>query len=542
MEDTVKSEKLGRKSYAYQPNLWGDFFITHAVPIQNSSKWLKTRADDLKDEVRILIKSSADTVEKMTLIDTIQHLGIGYLFEKEIDAVLTNLRALTFESNDLHEVALYFKLLRQHGFPISSEIFLKFQNDDGSFKTTLSRDARGLLSLYNAASLQIRDEDILEKANVFAHDGLKHLVHDLKSPLRNQVSRALNTPLPKMMKRLEARWYIDEYEEETPNHVILELAKLDFNIVQALHCEELKAISLWWKDFNPKEKLGYARDRIIESYFWITGIYYEPQFSRARIILVKVIALITILDDTYDVHATLEECRQLADAVERWDKKSAEILDEYLTLVYLTLINLCEEIENELEPSEKYRASYLIEGLKTLIRSYIQEAEWHAQGYFPTFQERLEVSLISSAVPVLCCASFVGMGDVATKEAFLWVNQNPDMVRAASEVARFIDDVVGYERERSLEELPSVLGCYMKEQNVTKDAAVIKFEEWTQDGWRRLNQAFLEPTPVSPVLIERIFNFIAMIHVLYIHMRNGFSEPTNVKKYISLLYVEPLCI
>ncbi|KAJ4801508.1 Alpha-humulene synthase [Rhynchospora pubera] len=120
MEDTFKSQTLGRKSYAYQPNLWGDFFTTHVVPIQESNKWLKRRADDLKDEVRILIKSSADTVEKMTLIDTIQHLGIGYLFEKEIDAVLTNLRGLTFESNELHEVALYFKLLRQHGFPISA--------------------------------------------------------------------------------------------------------------------------------------------------------------------------------------------------------------------------------------------------------------------------------------------------------------------------------------------------------------------------------------------------------------------------------------
>ncbi|KAJ4813294.1 Terpene synthase [Rhynchospora pubera] len=499
------------------------------------------RADDLKDEVRILIKSSADTVEKMTLIDTIQHLGIGYLFEKEIDAVLTNLRALTFESNDLHEVALYFKLLRLHGFPISADIFLKFQNDDGSFKTTLSRDARGLLSLYNAASLQIRDEDILEKASIFAHGGLKQLVHDLKSPLRNQVSRALNTPLPKMMKRLEARWYIDEYEEETPNHVILELAKLDFNIVQALHCEELKAISLWWKDFNPKEKLGYARDRIIESYFWVTGVYFEPQFSRARIIFAKVVALTTILDDTYDVHATLEECRQLAHAVERWDKISAEILDEYLKLVYLKLISLCEEIENELEPSEKYRVSYLIEGFKTVTRSYFQEAEWLAQGYFPTFQERLELSIKTTAIPMMCCASFVGMGDVATK-AFLWLDQNPDMVRAASEIGRFIDDVHSYEREHSLEELPSVMDCYMKEENMTKDAAVIRIEEWTRDGWRRLNQAFLKPTAVSPVLIERIFNFVAMVHVLYIHMRNGFSEPTNVKKYISLLYVEPLCI
>ncbi|KAJ4801535.1 Sesquiterpene synthase [Rhynchospora pubera] len=541
MENTSESGKLERRSYVYEPNLWGDFFITHAVPIQ-SQDWLEMRVNELKAEVRTLIKSSADIIEKITLIDTIQHLGIGYLFEKEIDEELTSLNSVTFDSNDLHEVALYFRLLRQHGFPVSADIFSKFKNDDGSFKTTLSRDARGLLSLYNAASLRICDEDILEKASFLAHDGLICMIDDLKCPLKNQVSRALKTPLPRMSKRLEARWYIHEYEEESPNHVILELAKLDFNIVQALHCEELKAITIWWKDFNLKQKLGYARDRIVETYFWMTGVYFEPQFSRARIILVKAFALITILDDTYDVHATLEECRQLAHAVQRWDKESAEMLDDYLKVVYLKLISLCEETEKELEPSEKYRASYLIEWYKTQIRSYLQEAEWLAAGYIPTFKERLDVSLITSGVPLLCCASFIGMGDIATKEAFLWVNQIPDMVRASFEIARFIDDVVGHEREHLAGELATVLDCYIKEQKISKEEAVIRFKCWTEGAWRRLNKARLMPTAVSPVLIERIFNFSAMIQVLYNHMSNGFCEPINVKEYITLLYIEPLSV
>lgn len=102
------------------------------------------------------------------------------------------------------------------------------------------------MSLYNAASLGTDGEDILKEASFFTKERLEYLVHDIdmEYPLKNQVSRALLVPLPRMMKRLEARWYIDEYKEENPNDIILELATLDFHIVQALHREELRIVSL----------------------------------------------------------------------------------------------------------------------------------------------------------------------------------------------------------------------------------------------------------------------------------------------------------
>jgi (-)-germacrene D synthase len=103
---------------------------------------------------------------------------------------------------------------------------------------------QGLLSLYNAAHLLLPNESILEEAINFTRDNLKKKVINLKSPLDKQVVRALKSPLPRFMKRLEARFYIDEYEEqEAPNDTILEFAKLDFNAVQREHCKELKALT-----------------------------------------------------------------------------------------------------------------------------------------------------------------------------------------------------------------------------------------------------------------------------------------------------------
>ena len=74
----------------------------------------------------------------------------------------------------------------------------------------------------------------------------------------------------------------------------------------------------WWKDLNFAKKLPFARDRMVECYFWILGVYFEPQYLLARRMLTKVIALTSIIDDIYDVYGTLEELVLFTDAIERF--------------------------------------------------------------------------------------------------------------------------------------------------------------------------------------------------------------------------------
>lgn len=64
-------------------------------------------------------------------------------------------------------------------------------------------------------------------------------------------------------------------------------------------------------------KLSYTRDRLVESYFWTCGVFHEEEYSRARIMFAKVFGLLSLMDDTYDVHATLEECYKLNEAIQR---------------------------------------------------------------------------------------------------------------------------------------------------------------------------------------------------------------------------------
>ncbi len=46
-------------------------------------------------------------------------------------------------------------------------------------------------------------------------------------------------------------------------------------------------------------------------------MFHGEDYSRARIIFVKVFQLVIMMDDTYDIHATLEECHKFNEAMQR---------------------------------------------------------------------------------------------------------------------------------------------------------------------------------------------------------------------------------
>jgi hypothetical protein len=125
-----------------------------------------------------------------------------------------------------------------------ADVFNKFKNEDGAFKVDITNDPRELLSLYNAAHLLTHGEIELEESIIFARKHLESMKSDLDSPLAEQVKRALHLPLPRTLKRVEVLHYIPEYKDD-PMHdpSILELAKLDFNLLQRLHLKELKDLS-----------------------------------------------------------------------------------------------------------------------------------------------------------------------------------------------------------------------------------------------------------------------------------------------------------
>uniref|UniRef100_M4C949 Uncharacterized protein n=1 Tax=Brassica campestris TaxID=3711 RepID=M4C949_BRACM len=339
-----------RRSANYQPSLWDHH---HLLSVEN--KYTKDESvherDLLKENVRKMLNDERTThLEQLELIDDLQKLGVSYHFEREIDNILT----FTYHKDrrnfveydmeyDLHATALEFRLLRQHGFNVPEDVFDVFMENCGKFD---SHDINGLLSLYEASYLSTKSDTKLQKnVRVFATQQLKNFVDthgskDLASCDVEMVVQALDMPYHWRMGRLATRWYIDMYGKRLhKNPMLLEFSKLDFNIVQAVYQEELKYVSSWWRETGLANQLHFSRDRIVENYFWTTGQIQEPQFGNVRRIITKVNALLTTIDDIYDIYGTLEELQLFTAAFENWDVNRLDDLPEYMRLCFLVVYN-----------------------------------------------------------------------------------------------------------------------------------------------------------------------------------------------------------
>ncbi|CAM0948167.1 unnamed protein product [Alopecurus aequalis] len=268
---------------------------------------LESEQKKLKEDVYLLFKSSKDVVDKLRLVDALQHLGISHIFDEQIGTALGEIHRSDFSSANLHDVSLRFRLLREHGIWVSTDVFKKFQDQDGCFKNDITTEPKGLLSLYNATYLSVHNEPELEEAISFTRHHLELISITLNSPLAEQVKQSLHIPLPKTFRRLEALQYFSEYKEEKGyNPVLLELAKINFTLLRHLHLMELKDVTNWWNNLKTICGLSFVRDRMVEAYLWSYTVFYEQSFAHARMMYAKLITFITILDDTYDVHATIE--------------------------------------------------------------------------------------------------------------------------------------------------------------------------------------------------------------------------------------------
>ncbi|KAF8089993.1 hypothetical protein N665_0492s0005 [Sinapis alba] len=273
------SPVVPRRSAKYQPSLWDHHNLLSVENTYTNDKSVRER-DLLKENVRKMLDDESTThSEQLKLIDDLQKLGVSYHFEREIDNLLTisyqkdrrNFTEYKMEK-DLHDTALEFRLLRQHGFNVSEDVFNVFMENCGSFDRD---DINGLISLYEASYLSTKSDIKLQKLiRFFATQQLRDFVDtngnkDLAScDIVEMVVQALDMPYYWRMRRLATRWYIDMYgKRPNKNLVLIEFVRLDFNIVQAVHQEELKHVSSWWRETGLANQLHFARDRIVENYF-----------------------------------------------------------------------------------------------------------------------------------------------------------------------------------------------------------------------------------------------------------------------------------
>ncbi|CAN1266203.1 (-)-germacrene D synthase [Linum perenne] len=364
-----------------------------------------------------------------------------------------------------------------------------------------------MLSLYEAAYMRIQGESILDEAIHFTKLHLEATKFDdsssSSSQLAKRISHALERPLRKGVAKIEQLFFITVYEQmHGHDETLLALAKLSFNVVQNMYQKELKVLTKWWVELDLIRKVGYARDRLTEVYFWAIGSIWESKYSLARYTFTMVTILDSVYDDTYDAYGDINELELFTHAIKR-------------TMQLVNMVNL-----------------------------YLEEARWLAKSYVPTLEEYKQVSSFSTTYQSLAFGTLCGLGELAPREVFDWLFTNPKILAASSDHCRLMDDIQSHQFERKREHVVSSVECYMTQYGVSREEAVNVLSDMVEEDWKIVNEELLNPSNrnIPKEVLSLFLGYEQVMDVLYKYSDGYTHSNTTTKDMLTALLVTALPI
>ncbi|KAL1817533.1 hypothetical protein ACET3Z_020107 [Daucus carota] len=537
-----------RRNANYPPSSWDYDFVKSLTSDYTEEKYAR-QLDELKDNVKRLIHAeTADPLAKLELLDTVQRLGLNHRFQNDVkqavDVIYNNIND-AWLSDDLYTTALQFRMLREHGYTVSQDVFGRFKDDTGNFKANLCEDVKGLLSLYEASFYGFQGEDVIDEAKAFSTACLKNAVQQGKicPNMRAKVNHALDMPLHWKLIRVEARWYIDAYEkEQNINSNLLNFAKLDYNIIQSVYQKEVSKLASWWVETG-LDKMSFARDRLVEHYFWCNGTVPDPEYKAFRDMGTKVICLLITIDDLYDIYGSLEELELFTDYVDRWDITEIDKLPKKLKTVLLAMFNTTNQIGYwTLQERDFNIIPYLSKQWTYMCKAFLQEAKWYYSGYKPTLVEYMENGAFSSAAPmVLFCAYFL-TADKITVEALDYIDKLPSIMSCSSLILRLTNDLGTSSEELARGSSLKAVQCYMNDTGASEAESKKYVDSLVHEKWKILNEDLLGSHPFSEPFLTANPNLARTTQSFY-QYGDGLGEPQNwMKDLLKSLLVEPFTL
>uniref|UniRef100_A0ACD5TM43 Uncharacterized protein n=4 Tax=Avena sativa TaxID=4498 RepID=A0ACD5TM43_AVESA len=475
---------LHRRSANYQPKTWDYDSICSMQYANKPSKQTSSVETSLKHRVRqLLLTEGQELASRLRIIGQLQSLGVAYHFEEEITGILMSMHVHDAHlqlKHDLSSTALLFRMLRAHGIPASIEILSAFLDGAGDLEATNpSLDRDGLVALYEASYLAFPGEAMLDRARAFAIEKLQELIPSMKPYQREKVRGVLlDLPLHWRAPRLQAVRSLKEHRgDRNIDPSILQLAALDFNQVQAVHRSELLEMTRWWKETGLREKLPFARDRLVECFFCAACIAPEPRLAGCREVLAKVGSLIVHLDDVYDLYGTLDELATFTDAVGAWDVSSsaaAAALPEYMKAMYSAIRSTSTAAADRVMKEQGYDVLPLYKNAwHELCKAFLVEAKWQHGRTMPSLDEYLDNGWITSTGPLLLLHALTMLPHTQRQQQDSWLRDRgddgskdmvyPRLVELCSMVFRLCNDCATHEAESERGEGPSFIACHMAE-------------------------------------------------------------------------------
>ncbi|XP_074298476.1 alpha-farnesene synthase-like [Silene latifolia] len=541
-----------RRSANYKPNIWSFDFV-QSLRSQFTDVVYKSWAEKLKEEFMHTLNEEEE-LSMVHIVDIISKLGLSGVFTKFIkdalDFIASNMNMTTAGSkDDMLKTALCFRLLRQHGYHVSQEVLVHFIDEMVPCKEEVGYDlTTKVLELFEASHLAMEGDEILMKAKHFSYQYLvdsRHHQYLNDDNLSQQVTHSLKGPCHWRVVWFDVVHQIHAYEKQVNNNtnkILVELAKLNFNITQSMLIEELKQLSRWWNDLGLIESINFSRDRLVESFLWTIGIAFEPQYALLRKCLTKVATFILVIDDLYDIYGSLEELNCFTMAVERWDSEELQQLPECIKICFEALRTTTAAITDEIQREKDCDdiSIYLNTAWGDFCKGLLSEARWYNTNHIPSLEEYLRSAWITSSGPLLSLVTLLCTTDNESDSLKDKLLENQDLVYYISLIIRLSNDLGTSAAELERGDSPSSILCYMVEAKATEEMAKLHVKKIISDTWKKINKELLNASPKQQPRVNLIINIARVCQFIY-REGDGFSVPNkDTRKQIKGLLIEPI--
>ncbi|KAG0456210.1 hypothetical protein HPP92_023998 [Vanilla planifolia] len=458
-----------RRTANYQPSLWDDFYI-QSLSNDSLDEVQVDLWEKLREEMKQLIGKQEDMKGQLEFIDAMGQLGVLYHFQNEIKNVLGFMASSYSSSNDkllnnLYVSILLFRLLREQGLKIShlrqsiqlmyslGDLLQSLKSGYVSSKLNIEEDVKCILGLYEACFLAMEGEDEVDEAIENLTERLvKVREKQLSASLCEQIDHALELPIHWRMPRLHTRWFIDAYEkQDNMDPKLLQFAKLDFNLLQSIYMKELKELS--------------------------------------RMNITKFGALLTTIDDVYDVYGSLDELQLFTTAIIEWNINAIHHLPNYMKIILRALFDTINDVANTVLTEKGLDIlPHLKRGWGDQCKAYLVEAMWYHSKYTPKLNEYLDNAWITIGSLTIVTPTYLLSEDL-TSTALEELELYLDVLRYSCTIARLMDDLGTSTDELQRGDVSKSIQCYMKEKcfrsNCKKSHKILNKRELERFEWQK---------------------------------------------------------
>ncbi|QHN95850.1 Alpha-copaene synthase [Arachis hypogaea] len=308
---------------------------------------------------------------------------------------------------------------------------------------------------------------------------------------------------------MRARSYMSFYEED-PLHdkVLLNFAKLNFDMLQKWYQKEIGITTKWWRNSEFGTKVPYAREGIVELYFWPFAINSELKYTTFRVVTTKVNQWMTIVDDTYDAYGTIQELKLLTLAIQRWDISYIASLPECFKTIFNAIVEVTDEI---IELSAR-------NGETNLVLQCVKQADTKCLQQHLLLSENLQQKKLFIGFLITFLSSY--------KLRHLLPDSN---------------DLASHKFEQQRKHVASSVECCMKQYSFSKEEAHAFIKKDINNYWKDMNEEYLKLSEYIPrPVLDCIVNMARICEFLYANSEDKVTNCALFKDHIVALLLDPV--